>query len=72
MTDTVFFGPSLGVVRNLLNLQWEGFLTRESPLGLTGYTLSYVKFGNEKFGFHDFGFPKIYFTKLFKAETISL
>ena len=40
MTNTGFLGPSVGVV-SFLNLRWKIFLTRESALGLTGWTLFY-------------------------------
>ena len=36
----VFFGPSLSVVR-IFYLRWDVFTTRESALGLTGWTFSY-------------------------------
>ena len=36
-----FLGPKLGVVR-FFYLQWEVFPTKESALGLTGWTLSYI------------------------------
>ena len=42
MTDTVFLGPSLRVVRVFFYLGWEDFTMRESTLVLTGWTVSYV------------------------------
>ena len=39
-----FWGPSLRVVRIFLNLQWYVFPTRESTLGLTGWTLLFQSF----------------------------
>ena len=51
MTDTVFLGPSLGVVR-IFYLRLEVFSTRESTLRLTARTFSYaekVKRGPETF-----------------------
>ena len=41
MTDTVIFGTKFRGVR-ILSLRWEVFPTRESTLGLTGWTLSYL------------------------------
>ena len=41
MTETVFFTPSLGGV-SVFYLQLEVFSTRESTLGLTGWTFSYM------------------------------
>ena len=40
MTDTDVVAPSLGGVR-VFYIQWEVFSTRESTLGLTGWTVSY-------------------------------
>ena len=40
MNDTVYFEPSLGVVRIFSNIG-RFFSTRESTLVLTGWTLSY-------------------------------
>lgn len=41
MIDTVFLGPSSGGVR-IFYERWEFFTTRESTLGPTGWSLSYV------------------------------
>ena len=42
MIDTVFLGPSSGGVR-IFYERWEFFTTRESTLGPTGWSLSYLK-----------------------------
>ena len=42
MTDTVFLGPTLGVVR-IFHLRLEVFWTKESTLRLTAWTFSYSK-----------------------------
>ena len=43
LTNTFFLGPSLRVVR-IFCLSWDVFTTRDSTLGLTGRTFSYLLF----------------------------
>ena len=38
----MFFGTKFGVVQNFFFLRWEAFITTETTLPVTGYSLSYL------------------------------